>query len=167
MTIATFWLFPRNGFGGDIELETLVFFGSNFQPAPQGTDPDTLDGNARVDINASGAESGVISLPDVSFIQNSLTELSESTINTETLIADSCVVPSGRQRGTFIITGAGGLPVRPGDASVSPYPTGTVRTVPQQSSSRPWQKGDPIVEPTGTYRLANGKASHESRMFLT
>ena len=154
--------FARNGVGGDIQLKTPVFFGSSFQPAPEGTDPDTLNGNDRVDINASGAVSGEVSLPDVSFVQNSLTELTESTIDTETLIANSCVVPSGGQRGTFIITGAGGLPVRPGDAAVSPYPTGTVRSVPNAESSlpgatRPWQKGDPIIEPTGTYRLANGK----------
>ena len=154
--------FARDGRGGNITLDTPVFFGSRFQPAPQGTAPETLDDNNRVDINASGAVSGEISLPDVSFVQNSLTELTESTIDTETLIADSCVVPSGGQRGTFIITGAGGLPVRPGDAAVSPYPTGTVRSVPNAESSlpgatRPWQKGDPIVEPTGTYRLANGK----------
>lgn len=54
------------------------------------------------------------------------------------------------------------MPVRPGDASVSPYPTGTVRTVPSDKSSKPsatqtWQKGDPIVEPQGVYRLASGK----------
>ena len=154
--------FAQDGQGGNITLNTPVFFGSRFEPAPQGTDPDTLDGNERVDINASGAFSGVISLPDVSFLQNSLTELPVNAIATETLIANSCVVPSGEQRGTFIITGAGGLPLRPGDASVSPYPTGTVRTVPDNESSlpgatRPWQKGDPIIEPTGTYRLANGK----------
>ena len=155
--------FADDGQGGNITLDTPVFFGSRFEPAPQDTDPDTLDGNERVDINASGAvASGAIDIPDVSFLQNSLTELPVNAIATETLIANSCVVPSGRQRGTFIITGAGGLPVRPGDASVSSYPTGTVRTVPNDESSRsgasrPWQKGDPIVEPTGTYRLANGK----------
>ena len=154
--------FAQDGQGGNITLDTTAFFGSSFQPAPETTDPDTLDGNNRVDVNASGAVSGDISLPDVSFVQNSLTELSESTIDTDTLISNSCVVPSGGQRGTFIITGAGGLPVRPGDASVSPYPTGTVRSVPNEESSLPgttrlWQKGDPIVEPTGTYRLANGK----------
>ena len=146
------------GQGGNITLDTPVFFGSRFELAPEGTAPETLDGNDRVDIDASGAvASGAIDIPDVSFLQNSLSELPENAIDTETLVANSCVVLSGGQRGTFIITGAGGLPVRPGDAAVSPYPTGTVRTVPQQPSSRPWQKGDPIVEPTGTYRLANGK----------
>ena len=154
--------FARNGVGGDITLNTPVFFGSSFQPAPETTDPDILDGNDRVDINASGTVSGEISLPDVSFVQNSLSELPVNLIDTDTLIANSCVVPSGGQRGTFIITGAGGLPVSPGDASISPYPTGTVRTVPDNESSSPgatrsWQKGDPIIEPTGTYRLANGK----------
>ncbi|MBR8835402.1 MAG: hypothetical protein DSM106950_15600 [Stigonema ocellatum SAG 48.90 = DSM 106950] len=57
------------------------------------------------------------------------------------------------QQGTFTITGSGGLPNRPGDAYVSSYPTGTVRNIEADGTSRPWQKGDPIVEPQGVYRL--------------
>jgi filamentous hemagglutinin family protein len=149
--------FARDGRGGNITLATPVFFGSQFQSAPEGTDPDNLDGNNRVDINASGAVGGVISLPDLTFIQNNLTELPANVINTEDLIANSCVVPNRQQAGTFIITGSGGLPVRPGDVSISPYPTGDVRTVPNDESSRPWTIGDPIVEPQGVYRLPNGQ----------
>ncbi|MGF1481623.1 MAG: filamentous hemagglutinin N-terminal domain-containing protein [Cyanophyceae cyanobacterium] len=155
--------FARDGQGGDIRLDTPVFFGSRFQPAPESTDLNPLDGNESVNINASGAVSGEISLPDVSFLHNSPSELPVNVIDTETLIANSCVVPRDEQRGTFIITGAGGLPVRPGEASVSAYPTGTIQTVPNQdSSSHPdaahsWQYGNPIIEPTGTYRLASGQ----------
>jgi filamentous hemagglutinin family protein len=149
--------FARDGIGGNITLGTPVFFGSQFQSAPEGTDPDSLDGNNRVDINASGAVGGVISLPDLTFIQNNLTELPANVINTEDLIANSCVVPNRQQAGTFIITGSGGLPVRPGDASISTYPTGEVRTVPNEESSRSWTIGDPIVEPQGVYRLPNGQ----------
>lgn len=148
--------FARDGQGGNITLETAVFFGS--RSASQ-DDPDTLDRNERVDINASGAVAGAVTVPDVSFIQNSLSELPESTIDPDTLIANSCVVPNGAQRGTFMITGAGGLPVRPGAASSS-YSTGEVRSVlePLDSDTESsWRKGDPIVEPTGTYRLPDGK----------
>ncbi|MGF1481624.1 MAG: filamentous hemagglutinin N-terminal domain-containing protein [Cyanophyceae cyanobacterium] len=148
--------FAQDGQGGDIELQTPIFFGSRFQAFPEKAAPNTLDGNERVDIDASGAVSGEIRLPDVSFLHNSLSELPINVIDTETLIANSCVVPSGGQRGTFIITGAGGLPVRPGEAAVSSYPTGSIRSVPS-AGSRLWQPGDPIVEPTGVHQLASGE----------
>ena len=64
--------------------------------------------------------------------------------------------------GTFTVTGAGGLPNRPGDATVSPYPTGDVRGVESDrtsnnSTDRSWKIGDPIVEPQAAYRLADGQ----------
>ncbi|NEP09120.1 MAG: filamentous hemagglutinin N-terminal domain-containing protein [Symploca sp. SIO2C1] len=158
--------FARDGRGGDITFNTPAFFGFRFTPAPKGTDPATLDGNQRVDINASGAVDGVIILPDVTFIQNSLNELPENLIDPDTLLANSCIVRSADSGGNFIITGPGGLPLRPGDATDSPYSTGTVLPVPsdngQNNSSNsvtnpPWQIGDPIVEPTGVYRLPNGE----------
>ncbi|NEO77986.1 filamentous hemagglutinin N-terminal domain-containing protein [Moorena sp. SIO4G3] len=147
--------FARDGKGGDINLKTPAFFGENYQPAPKGTDPATLDGNNRVDINASGAVSGVITLPDTTFIQNSLTELQQNPIDTNALILTSCIARSNKVEGTFVITGSGGLPNRPGDPYVSPYPTGTVQGVTPHTSS--WKKGDPIMEPTGVYPLEDGQ----------
>ncbi|QSJ18215.1 filamentous hemagglutinin N-terminal domain-containing protein [Nostoc sp. UHCC 0702] len=155
--------FARDGRGGNINLNTPAFFGQNYTPASVGTDPSTLDGNDRVDINASGAVSGVITVPDVSFLQNSLTELPENLIDTSSLIANSCIARSSRrQEGTFIITGSGGLPSRPGDAFMSTYAMGSVRSIPNasltiNSTRRPWQKGDPIVEPQGAYQLPSGQ----------
>ncbi|NEO95345.1 MAG: S-layer family protein [Moorea sp. SIO3G5] len=148
--------FARDGRGGDITFTTPIFFGFAFRPAPKGTDPATLDNNNRVDINASGAVDGVITLPNLDFIENSLTELPENLIDTDNLLANSCIVRTSEQEGKFIITGGGNLPTRPGDASVSRYPTGEVRMVTSESASRPWQKGDPIVEATGVYQLPNG-----------
>jgi large exoprotein involved in heme utilization and adhesion len=84
--------FARDGRGGDITLNTRVFFGENYRPAPKGTDPNTLENNNQVDVNASGAVNGVITTPDVSFIQNSLTELPENQIDTDSLLANSCIV---------------------------------------------------------------------------
>ncbi|NEO62857.1 MAG: S-layer family protein, partial [Moorea sp. SIO4G2] len=149
--------FARDGRGGNIKFTTPIFFGFAFRPAPKGTDPATLDNNNRVDINASGAVDGVITLPNLDFIENSLTELLDNLIDTDNLLANSCIVRTSEQEGKFIITGGGNLPTRPGDASVSRYPTGEVRTVPSESASRPWQKGDPIVEATGVYQLPNGR----------
>ncbi|MBD2532911.1 filamentous hemagglutinin N-terminal domain-containing protein [Nostoc flagelliforme FACHB-838] len=157
--------FARDGKGGDITLDTRAFLGENYSPASSRNDsPNTLNGNNRVDVNATGAFDGVITIPDVSFIQNSLTELPENQINTESLLANSCIVRRNQPtRGSFTITGTGGLPQRPGDVQMSSFPTVDVETLPSDStlsntnSNRPWQKGDPIVEPQGVYRLSNGK----------
>ena len=148
--------FARDGKGGNITFNTPIFFAEGFQPIPQ--DPNSLDGNNRVDINASGAVSGIITSPDLSFIRNSLIDLPENLIDIENLIANSCVVPNRQKAGTFVITGSGGLPTRPGDASMSSYSTGTVRAIPDKSaSSQSWQPGNPIIEPQSVYRLSNGK----------
>jgi filamentous hemagglutinin family protein len=156
--------YAENGTGGDITLDTPAFFGENYRPAPRNTDPDTLDRNNRVDVNATGAVEGVITIPDVSSIQNSLTELPENQIDTDSLLASSCIVRRNQPTlGSFTITGTGGFPQRPGDAQMSSYPTVDIETLPSDGTptntnpNRPWQKGDPIVEPQGVYRLPNGK----------
>jgi len=157
--------FARDGRGGDITLNTPAFFGQNYRPAPRNTDPATLNGNNRVDINATGTvASGTILLPDTTFIQNSLTELPDNQIDTDSLLANSCIVRRNQPtQGSFTITGTGGLPQRPGDAQMSTFPTVDIETLPSDSTptntnpNRPWQKGDPIVEPQGVYRLPNGQ----------
>jgi filamentous hemagglutinin family protein len=157
--------YAENGKGGDITLKTPAFFGENYRPALRGTDPDTLDHNNQVDVNAdSNINPGNIIEPDVSFIPNSLTELPDNQIDTDSLLANSCIVRRNQPtRGSFTITGTGGLPQRPGDAQMSTFPTVNIETLPSDSTpsttnpNRPWQKGDPIVEPQGVYRLPNGK----------
>ncbi len=157
--------FAENGTGGDINLDTPAFFGENYRPAPRNTDPRTLDRNNQVDVNAdSNINPGNITRPDTTFIQNSLTELPENQINTDSLLANSCIVRRNQPtQGSFTITGSGGLPERPGDAQMSSFPTVDIETLPSDGTptttnpNRPWQKGDPIVEPQGVYRLPNGK----------
>ena len=146
------------GKGGNITINTPAFFAENFTLNSLTADPDELDFNSRADVNATGAvSSGSVTIPDVSFIQNSLTELPDNSINTDELVANSCVVPAGdRSQGKFIVTGGESLPVRPGNNLPSKYPTGEVRGVTKDNTSN-WQSGDPIVEPQGAYRLANGK----------
>ncbi|MEQ9000663.1 MAG: filamentous hemagglutinin N-terminal domain-containing protein [Coleofasciculus sp. B1-GNL1-01] len=159
--------FAQDGKGGDITLTTPAFFGQNYKPAPKGTDPRTLDHNDRVDINATGAVEGVITITsDTGFIENSFIQLSGNGIDTDELIAESCIARRHEpQRGSFFITGTGGIPFRPGDAYVTRYQMGTVRSIPREgdgedsssSTRRPWKIGDPIIEPTGIYRLPNGE----------
>ncbi|MGQ4650098.1 two-partner secretion domain-containing protein [Lyngbya aestuarii] len=152
--------FAQDGRGGDITLNTPAFFGENFQPAPKNTNPKTLDDNDRVDVNATGAVEGNIDLPDVSAIQNGITPVKDNLINTEELIASSCIARTEQPESTFYITGTGGFAERPGDAQTSIFPLGTIRNIPSDSDtppSRTWQEGDPIIEPQGVYRLPNGE----------
>lgn len=147
--------------GGDINFDTpAALFEGGYQPATEtASDPSPLDNNNQVDANARGAVAGVITLPDVSFIENSLNALSENAVNPDTLLANSCIARI-EQGGTFLITGSGGLPNRPGNARPSPYPAGTVRSAPDEAdppNKQTWQPGDPVVEPQGVYRLSDGR----------
>ncbi|MGL6337696.1 MAG: hypothetical protein ACRC80_00990, partial [Waterburya sp.] len=149
-----------DGVGGNITLDTDAFFAANFDRASLNANPGFLDGNNRVDINATGAVDGFIDIPNVNFLPNSLIRLSEDTLNTEEVVSNTCVVPNQEQSGTFVVTGTGGLAVRPNDAAVSNYGTGDVRSLPQKqvtSTEENWQPGEPIVEPEGMYRLSNGQ----------
>ncbi|GAB4145054.1 MAG: hypothetical protein Fur0046_22610 [Cyanobacteria bacterium J069] len=142
--------------GGNITLPP--FFSETNPPG----NANHFDGNEQVDLNASGqTASGNITTPDTSSIQNSLTPLTDASVNEDQLLASSCVVRS-RQPGRFIVTGAGGLPQRPGDASLFPYPTGEVRSLPETApeaapQSRSWRPGDPVIEPQGVYQLTDGR----------
>jgi len=151
--------------GGNIDFrDTLTFF-EGYNATAQDADPATLEANARADINATGATAGTIRLLDTSFIQNSLSDLPFNAINTESLLANSCIARTN-EGGTFLITGAEGLPNRPGGAVPSSFPLGKVRSLavipvpdpsPHQQLSRPWQMGDVIVEPQGAYQLPDGQ----------
>lgn len=153
--------FSRDGRGGNITLNTPVFLAFRYRPAPPGTDPVTLDGNDRVDVNASGRiSSGVISLPDVTLLQNSLASLPSSIIDTNALLATSCLARSSRQ-GSFIITGAGGLPTRPNDLMIAPFPTYEI--VPQGGEvgdGGGWDDREmgkkQVIEVDGIYPLSDG-----------
>jgi filamentous hemagglutinin family protein len=159
--------FAVDGRGGDINLGDTLFFGENYQPAPPGTNPATLDSNGRVDVNASGTVDGTITFPDVSLIQNSLSELPQVLVNPDQLLANSCIARSAQRQGSFTVTGVGGLPTRPETVTVSLFPTGTVQPLPDASRSGAttlqsnhasyWQPGTPIVEPQGVYQLPDGR----------
>ncbi|MBN8564229.1 MAG: filamentous hemagglutinin N-terminal domain-containing protein [Leptolyngbya sp. UWPOB_LEPTO1] len=147
------------GRGGNITLST--FFSETLPPG----NSDQFEGNGRVDVNARGTVSeGRITTGDTTLIQNSLSELQQTAIDPDTLIANSCIART-EQGGTFLVTGAEGLRDRPGDPLTSNYSLGSVRPLPDpaaiaphsSNSQRSWQLGDPIVEPSGVYRLSDGR----------
>ena len=112
----------------------------------------SLDGNDRVDVNATGGiASGQILINDTSFIENSLGELSGDLVNTETLTAGSCIARGDSTQGAFVITGGGGLPQQPGGDALSVYPTGTIQTIPETIATQT------IQEPEGVFQLADGR----------
>ncbi|MEA5596754.1 filamentous hemagglutinin N-terminal domain-containing protein [Rivularia sp. UHCC 0363] len=155
--------FARDGKGGDITFNTNGFFSTPlFTSSPPTTDAATLnalDNNSRVDVNASGTVNGAVTgVPDVTFIDDELTDLPDSQIDTNSLIANSCIARGNkRQENSFTITGSGGLRNSPGDGFVSTYSTGDVRNVSENNQSSEWKKGEPIIEPQGVYKLASGE----------
>jgi filamentous hemagglutinin family protein len=146
------------GNGGRVQINTQGIFGIEFRP--QETEASDITASSRFGI--SGVAN--INSPDNSFIPNNLTELNKDVINTNDIIANSCIARD-RKSGTFFIKGSGGLPARPGDTPLAAYPTGQVSNLPETqqsdksppSSNRPWKIGDPIVEPQGMYQLPDGQ----------
>ncbi|MEH2264831.1 two-partner secretion domain-containing protein [Nostoc sp.] len=137
------------GTGGNVKINSQGIFGIESRTKP----------TERSDITAS-SERGVagavnINSPDTSSMQNSFTEL-PPVIDTNALIANSCISRSTkRQENSFTITGSGALTSNRPGVLVSNYTTGEVRGV--ETTSRPWKKGDAIIEPQGLYRLNNGQ----------
>jgi filamentous hemagglutinin family protein len=145
------------GQGGNINLQARGFFGDNFSPASLTANPEVLDFNNRVDINAIGIISGAVSIPNVNFLEYGLTALPETIIPTDQLLVGSCIARSEEERATFARTGNGGIPTRPGDFVVSNYATGHVKPLQDRAGEAVWHPGDPIMEPTGVFTLGDGR----------
>jgi large exoprotein involved in heme utilization and adhesion len=140
------------GKGGNININTQGIFG---------IEPASANIPLRNDITAS-SELGItgninLNAPDNSSIQNSLSDLQQNPIDTNALIANSCIARSRKRESTFNITGAGGLPQRPGDTAASNYPTGEVQNLADKIQSSEWKPGEAIVEPQGVYELPSGQ----------
>ncbi|MFG6099938.1 S-layer family protein [Leptothoe sp. ISB3NOV94-8A] len=149
--------FAADGRGGNITLKTNVFFGEDYQP----NSPAPFDENDRVDINATGSlASGNILLPDVSFIENSLNELPDELVNSETLVANSCIVRGNDTASSFVLTGSDGLASNPRSDVVIPLSLDTVKPIADSAESFNGSillESSPISEPSGVYQLADGR----------
>jgi large exoprotein involved in heme utilization and adhesion len=173
------------GNGGDITIKSPVFLAdlfSNGKAVVVGRNPGDFSqfrGNDRVDISASsrGGISGSERFPDFSFLQNSLSPLGEEFTNPDEVIAYSCLARRNVERGSFTVTGTGGLPPTPYDAISGRY---TVRDVqplertqspqvarpeskdPTRDNSQPlentsWKVGDPVQEAQEMSVTADGR----------
>ncbi|MGI0494459.1 filamentous hemagglutinin N-terminal domain-containing protein [Alkalinema pantanalense CENA528] len=139
-----------NGAGGNINITTEGIFGLKFRP--QLTDLSDITASSQFGLNGTV----ILNAPDNSAIQNSLSQLPNNNIDTNQLLAQTCIVRQDQPEGTFYITGTGGIPNRPNDPALSTYPTNTIQST-TQTADRPWKLGDPIVEPQGFYTLADGR----------
>ncbi|ACC80314.1 filamentous hemagglutinin N-terminal domain-containing protein [Nostoc punctiforme] len=137
------------GSGGKVQINSQGIFG--IESRTKLTEKSDITASSQLGV--SGITN--INAPDTSSIQNSFTGASPNVIDTNALIANSCISRSSKQGGTFFITGSGALRNSPGSGLISAYSTGKVRNI--EPTSRAWKKGDPIIEAEGLYRLANGK----------
>jgi filamentous hemagglutinin family protein len=140
----------------DVVARAVLGQGGNINITTQGLFQTT---NTRIDASSELGIDGTVQVnsPDTD-PRRQVSELPNQVIDTSQLIANSCLVPSSQRRGTFIITGAGGLPASPNLPGRSPFPT---YDIPMQRGSQatidPSIDPPPPIEATGLYRLENGK----------
>ncbi|MFB2897433.1 filamentous hemagglutinin N-terminal domain-containing protein [Aerosakkonemataceae cyanobacterium BLCC-F50] len=149
----------NNSFGGQVIVNAQAIFGT------QSRDEQTPES----DITAKGRDSSLsgtvqINSPEID-PSSGLINLPENVVDTSRLVAKGCIAKR-QETGTFYITGTGGLPTRPGDAIVSPYSTGSVRSLSSTNITNnnltelpasESQLNDPIIEAQGAYKLENGQ----------
>lgn len=170
------------GDGGTITIGAPVFIADLFATVGRnpGRDFSRFRGNGRVDISASSVSgmSGTVRIPDTSFIQYSLNALPEDFVNSDQIVAGSCLTRRNAQRGSFVVTGTGGLahspysqmtgrydiaPVKPvtSPASSSRGPMNHVSPSPSAPSAKTpylaWKPGDPIQEAQGFITTPDGR----------
>ena len=145
--------------GGQVRINAQGIFGIQFR------DRQT----SKSDITATGKDfslSGTVEINSPEIDPNSgLVNLPKNIVDTSRLLATGCIARR-RETGTFYIVGTGSLPTRPGDAVVSPYSTGTVRSLSDASTTNnnstelpasKWQSNDSIIEAQGVYQLETGQ----------
>lgn len=148
------------GSGGNIQIAAPVFLADFFSSAERTTERYTGDislfrNNDRVDINASSnvGISGSVTIPDFSFLQNSLSALASNFVDPSQVVAGSCLARRNAEQGSFVVTGTGGLPTTPLTNLDEWYAINPRSTTPAQAiqsrraaSEKRWKLGDPIVE---------------------
>ncbi|OKH30669.1 hypothetical protein NIES2119_30570 [[Phormidium ambiguum] IAM M-71] len=116
------------GNGGNIKITTQGIFGLTYRREQTNESDITAKSNSGLP--------GTVTISRLTVDPNQgLVALPTGLIDASQLIANSCIGRSNRQEGSFVITGRGGLPPRPGDSIDSPYTTGNIRSLPDTSVS--------------------------------
>jgi len=147
--------FSNDGSGGNVDLNTLGFFGEGFFNTERDYASHHLNGNEKVDVSASGRiSSGEIHLPDVSFVENNIAELADNLINSGVLVDGSCIDSDSDVAGTFTLSGDDRFPQTPDNSSTSAYATGTVSSIPIADVTTDYSL---IEEPQRVSQLSDGR----------
>lgn len=150
------------GRGGNIQITTQGLFKSPDSDITASSEFG-IDGN--VNIQTFGLD-----------IRNSIIPLQNRLLTTEQAIANSCLARRNVERGSFVITGSGGLPINPysgierwdnltGVQPVEDVAQSQESSLPPANHNgsedvpRKWQPGDPIVEAQALVMRADGRAS--------
>ena len=148
--------FSPDGRGGAIDLSQTTLFSPNLTLASSSLSREellALDGNNEPNINATGGvSSGAISLNDASFIDSSLTQLPDNLVNSEVLVANSCIVRNTDNASTITFTGNEALSQQPGEDIQTIYSLGDIQLVPNSENTTAL-----INEPHRLYHLADGR----------
>ncbi|MGB7249607.1 MAG: filamentous hemagglutinin N-terminal domain-containing protein [Phormidesmis sp.] len=136
------------GNGGRVDITAQGLFGIEFRE--QRTDLSDITASSEFGLNGIVA----INAPDTSALQDGLTQLSDSLIDSDVLVATSCITRRSAQADNFIVGNSAGLPEQPNMISATDFSTGAVQTVPAEAA---WQNNQLIVEPDAVYQLADGR----------
>ena len=139
-----------DGTGGNIRLQTPVFFGENISINDRSTGLLLNVLNDQVDVNATGRIDGTVSSPDVSLVENNFSKLTTAIIDPDTLLSSSCIVRVNDDIGRFKFITKEGISQGPNDDFFNHYALSSIETVePEQTSA--------IREPSQVYQLSNGQ----------
>lgn len=137
------------GDGGRVDITARGLFGIEFRN--QRTTQSDITASSEFGLN------GIVELnaPDTSFLQDSLSELPDSLINSEQLVSTSCIARRDTQTGNLIVNNSSGLPDQPSTASAASFSTGDVQSVVLEGAAL--QREQQVVEPEAVYQLADGR----------
>ena len=133
-----------SGAGGQVNLQTRAVFGLETRSELTAASDITASSDQGVD----GAV--VLEAPDTGRVENSVTDLSKDLIQSDRLLASSCITQREGDRGTFALSGRDRPFTSPADTLTPTYSTGTV----QPTAAAPTAA---IQEPQALYSLANGR----------
>ncbi|HEY9810481.1 MAG TPA: filamentous hemagglutinin N-terminal domain-containing protein [Halomicronema sp.] len=140
------------GRGGNILINTQGIF---------------LSPNSLITASSERGISGVVEIktPDTQ-LDNTLTPLSSEFVSSEKLVANSCISRRNEQRGSFTVSGTGGVPVTPFERVNGRFDVLGVEGFSGEVSrgdrllnlpGKGWQLGDPIQEAQGLIKTGDGR----------
>jgi filamentous hemagglutinin family protein len=150
--------FSPDGQGGAIDLSQTTLFSQNQTPVSDKrlrAELLTLEGNNQANISAAGGtSSGPISISTANVVENDLADLPNTLVDSDQLLANSCIARRLEGNGNFIVSGRDRLPQTPTEALPNAYPVGTVQPIPTSAATPAFST---VTEPSAVYQLADGR----------